>query len=225
MISRKMKGLEMGINVMFSIFLALIVFAVIFMAFMTTAGYLGPLSQMFCNFDPSWCGLPESCVCCEVNIKAQGGSPYFDISSKEYLWMNTEDCRDLIRANGGKFWWKESDPNLARCGNTPNATIISPGIRVNDTCAVPERYVSNRLASCVCCAWEPLPGAITVGWDARWRCQDRDNYTIADSDTCGPLWIMPPESQEMTLKRIGKYFGIMGQYCNIPYPYNLTEQP
>jgi len=221
---KKLKGFEMGINVMFSIVLAIIVFGVIITAFLTTAGYLGPISQMFCDFNPSWCGELPACVCCETVVHSKMGWPFEDIYSEEYVWTNIEDCRELLRENDGRMWWKETDPNLAKCGNTPNATLTT-GIIFKDVCSVPEQYVSDSLQDCVCCQYNVGVGHITVQWDMDWRCVQRDSYNITGNGVCGALWMMPPESQKKTLQRIGKYFGTMGEYCSIPYPYNLTVQP
>lgn len=222
--SRKMKGQEWTIEAMLKVVLVLVVFAGSLMIMIAVAGGLNEVLQMFCRLNPSWCGEMEACVCCETVIHKQMGWPFDDIYSREYIWTNEEDCIELIKENDGAMWWKENDPNLAKCGTIPNATLTS-GLIFKDTCAIPERYVSDQLLPCICCQSEPQAGLYTWEWDMSWRCMERNNYNITDNDACGPMWLMPPEAQKKTLQRIGKFFGIGGEYCAIPYPYNLTVQP
>jgi len=58
-----------------------------------------------------------------------------------------------------------------------------------------------------------------------WRCEERERYNVVHPDVCGALFQLPEEAREQTLKRIGKLFGIGGEYCEIPFPYNFTESP
>lgn len=221
---RMMKGQGWEIEEMLKIILVLVIFAGSLLIIIALWGGLSETLQAFCLKNPSWCGEATACVCCETIIHKKMGYPFEDIYSTEYVWTNERDCRELLRENDGVMWWKENDRNFAKCGNIPNATLTS-GIIFKDTCAVPERYVSDQLLPCICCQSEPETGLISVEWDMSWRCPERNNYAIVNESTCGPMYLMPPEAQKKTLQRIGKFFNIGGEYCAIPYPYNMTTPP
>jgi len=220
----KLKGQGWQIEEMLKIIVVLVVFSGAILIIIGATGGLNAVLQEFCLKNPSWCGELDACVCCETIIHSKMGWPFEDIYSREYIWTNEEDCIELLKENDGAMHWKENDPDLAKCGTIPNSTLTS-GIIFKDTCAIPERYVSDQLLSCVCCQYDVGVGHTTVQWDMRWRCMERTNYNITSYNACGPMWMMPPESQKKTLQRIGKFFEIGGEYCAIPYPYNLTVQP
>lgn len=218
-----MKGQSWQIEEMLKIFLVMVVFLGAVLLIIASTGGLNSVLEEFCLKNPTWCGEHPPCVCCEIRANAKTGLGMEDYYSNEYIWTTSEQCYDLLDDNNGNAYWPE-DVKYSACGYTTNSEISS-GIVFHDTCSVPEQYVREGMPDCVCCAYQVSPTHINVIWDMDWRCQERDSYSIENETLCGPMYLLPEEAQELTLKRIGKFFGIGGQYCEIPEPYNYTEAP
>jgi len=208
---------------MLKLFAVMVVFLGAVLLIIGATGGLNAVLEEFCLKNPSWCGERPSCVCCMTLIQAKTGFGLQDIYSREFLWTTEENCIELISENDGAMYWEIDDPNLIRCGYTPNQELEGGFLERN--CEVPENYVREGMPDCVCCSYEVSPGHINVIWDMSWRCEERDSYAIQNETVCGPMYLLPEEAQELTLKRIGKFFGIGGQYCEIPEPFNYTESP
>jgi hypothetical protein len=221
---KKMKGQGWQIEEMIGVILVLIVFLLSLSLLIAMWGGLGGVLQIFCEKNPTWCGELPACVCCETPIHKKMGWPFDDIYSSEYMWTTEEECVALIKENGGAMHWKEDDPEQAKCGNIPNSTVVSGRI-LHNICAIPARYVTDVPNYCVCCHYEPQAGLTIWEWDMEWRCHERINSELSDSSMCGSLWTMPKETQKKTLQKLGRWFGAGGEYCEIPYPYNMTTAP
>lgn len=220
-----MRGFELTINAMIGIILVLIIF-VISLGMMISIMQGGrDIWDAFCQKNPEWCGLKPypDCVCCEVRATMKLGWPFKDIDDVIYVWATEDECIELIKANDGAMYYDQDKPGQEKCGPT-NTSLIEEGIIFKDRCVVPERWVGATIPDCICCQYSPEQGLYVFEWDVSWRCRERQDYQIVNETTCGPLYLMPPETREQLDIKLGRSLR-MGKYCEIPYPYNMTTPP
>jgi len=107
------KGVSFQIEEMIKLLAVMFVFLGLVLIIISATGGMNEVLDVFCQQNPSWCGVPPDCVCCEFTIQAKLGFPFDDIYSEEHLWTTEENCIEMIKAEGsGAMYWKEGDPKI-----------------------------------------------------------------------------------------------------------------